>query len=112
MSSTGTMQAKTGIRRRQKTSLDPAEHFHTGWKQRTGAGGFDYTGTFEDAVACKSLKSSLADGRKVEASFSGAGTETTVVVKFDPDKQVSEDMQKAGWQAILDNFKKYTEQGV
>ena len=79
---------------------------------KDGSRGFDYTGTFDDVVACKSLKSSLADGRKVEASFSGAGTETTVVVKFDPDKQVSEDMQKAGWQAILDNFKKYTEQGV
>lgn len=78
---------------------------------KDGSRGFDYTGTFEDVVACKSLKSSLADGRKVEASFFGDGIETTVVVKFDPDKHVSEDMQKAGWQAILDNFKKYTEQG-
>ncbi len=58
----GTMQAKTGTRRRPKTSLDPAEHFHTGWKQRTRAGALIIPGP---------LKMSSPASRSNQASQTG-----------------------------------------
>jgi hypothetical protein len=51
----------------------------------------------------------MSDGRKVEIHFTANGNDTKVVETFDPETQNPVDFQKAGWQAILDNFKKYTE---
>jgi uncharacterized protein YndB with AHSA1/START domain len=48
--------------------------------------------------------------RKVSVSFFSADDKTTKIVEtFDPEAQNPEEMQRAGWQAILDNFKHYVE---
>ncbi len=52
----------------------------------------------------------MADGRKVNIVFSGHGNETRVVESFEAETTNSTELQKGGWQAILDNFKKYTEE--
>jgi hypothetical protein len=51
----------------------------------------------------------MADGRKVMVEFSAEGDVTKVVERFDAENENPVDMQQMGWQAILDNFKKYTE---
>ena len=51
----------------------------------------------------------MGDGRKVKVTFEGKGNETKVVETFDAEDQNPLEMQQGGWQAILDNFKKYTE---
>lgn len=51
----------------------------------------------------------LGDGRKVEITFIGQGTETKVIETFDAESTHPVEYQQAGWQAILDNFKTYTE---
>jgi hypothetical protein len=53
---------------------------------------------------------SLEDGRKVEISFEGKENETEIIETFDPDTSNSIELQQTGWQAIIDNFKKYAEQ--
>jgi hypothetical protein len=51
----------------------------------------------------------MADGRKVRVIFTAEGDETKVTETFDPETTHPLEMQRAGWQAILDNFRKYTE---
>ena len=51
----------------------------------------------------------MGDGRKASVDFNGVNGKTEVIVTFDAESENPLEMQKAGWQAILDNFKKYTE---
>jgi hypothetical protein len=51
----------------------------------------------------------MSDERKVRVVFLADGNETKVSETFDTESTHSVEMQRAGWQAILDNFKKYTE---
>ena len=51
----------------------------------------------------------MGDGRKVEVDFETSGDETKVVETFDAENTHPVEMQRGGWQAILDNFKKYVE---
>lgn len=51
----------------------------------------------------------MGDGRKVKINFSVDGNTTKVVESFEAENTNSIEMQKGGWQSILDNFKKYTE---
>jgi uncharacterized protein YndB with AHSA1/START domain len=76
---------------------------------KDGSFGFDFEGTYAKVEEWKNLTFSLEDGREVGVSFTGNGNKTDVVIIFDAETQNSEEMQRGGWQAILDNFKKYTE---
>jgi hypothetical protein len=51
----------------------------------------------------------MGDGRKVTIQFTGKGNETKVVETFEAESTNPVEMQRGGWQAILDNFKKYAE---
>jgi uncharacterized protein YndB with AHSA1/START domain len=77
---------------------------------KDGSFGFDFGGVYDDVRLNQSIAYTLGDGRKVKISFSGNGNQTTIVETFDAEKTNSVEMQKSGWQAILDNFKKYTEE--
>lgn len=75
---------------------------------RDGSFGFDF-----DAVYCEVSEGEHFtyefDGRLATVEFKAANRQTEVTVTFDPEKENSIELQKNGWQAILDNFKKYTE---
>ena len=51
----------------------------------------------------------LFGGRYCTVTFDDQDNTTTVTVVFDPETENPIDLQKSGWQAILDNFKRYTE---
>ncbi len=70
---------------------------------------FDLEGTYTEVMEGKKLTFKLDDGREVTASFTADGNATHVSVVFDAEDTNPVEMQKGGWQAILDNFKKYTE---
>jgi uncharacterized protein YndB with AHSA1/START domain len=70
---------------------------------------FDYSGQFTSIIPLEKIALLLDDGRKVEISFEKIGDETQVIESFDPEHENPMDMQRAGWQAILDNFKKHVE---
>ena len=76
---------------------------------KDGSFSFDFGGTYTAVEKHKLIEYVLDDGRKVEIQFSSNGVETSITESFDPETQNPHEMQQAGWQAILNNFKKYTE---
>lgn len=77
---------------------------------KDGSFSFDFEGTYDDIQQNKSIAYTIADGRKVEVTFVTNGSPTEVIETFDPESQNPIEMQRAGWQAILDNFKKLVEE--
>ncbi len=71
--------------------------------------GFDFSGIYNDVLINESLIYTLDDGRKVKILFTSIGNETKITEIFEAESTNSIDLQKTGWQAILDNFKKYAE---
>lgn len=76
---------------------------------KDGSFGFDFIGTYTEVVPQSLLTYVLEDQRSVTVTFSSKGDQTLVVETFDAEKTNPVDMQRAGWQAILHNFKKYAE---
>lgn len=83
--------------------------FNYRMESKDGVHGFDFAGTYEEIALYKSISYSLGDKRQVRVLFTDSGSATEVTVIFDPEITNSLEMQKNGWQAILDNFKKYVE---
>ena len=71
--------------------------------------GFDFSATYDEVRINEYIAYTLGDGRKVQLEFSPKGEETRITETFEPESANSVDMQRQGWQAILDNFKRYTE---
>ena len=71
---------------------------------------FDFEGIYDEVIPHQSIAYTMSDGRKVLITFKSENDITTVTEIFDPETQNPADLQKAGWQAILDNFKRYVEQ--
>jgi uncharacterized protein YndB with AHSA1/START domain len=83
--------------------------FSTTMAAKDGSFSFDFAGVYTAVIEHKLIEYTMADGRKVKVTFTSQGNETKVVETFDAEDQNPIEMQKGGWQAILDNFKKYTE---
>lgn len=76
---------------------------------KDGSMGFDFDGTYDKIVPNKLIEYTMSDGRKVKVFFSATNEETKVIETFETENNHSAEIQRAGWQSILDNFKKYTE---
>jgi uncharacterized protein YndB with AHSA1/START domain len=76
---------------------------------RDGSMGFDFSGKYTIVENLKKLEYILDDGRIVNVAFNYDLNETTVVETFDTEDLNSVQLQKEGWQNILNNFKKYSE---
>ena len=76
---------------------------------KDGSFGFDFEAIYNEVIEHKSIIYTLDDGRKVHTTFQNHGNGTSVTTIFDAENQNSEEMQKSGWQAILNNFKSYVE---
>jgi len=74
-----------------------------------GKNGFDFEGVYDELEVNTLIKYSMADGRKVTVLFTPQGESANIEVTFDLENENSEELQRQGWQAILDNFKKYVE---
>lgn len=84
--------------------------FSSRMEARDGSFGFDFGGTYEAVETHKLLSYSLEDGRVVTITFTAEGDETKVSETFDAESENPVELQQQGWQAILNNFKKYAEQ--
>lgn len=77
---------------------------------RDGSFGFDLIGIYDDVIENKLIKYHFEDDRNIEVIFEKLSDDKTKVTEnFDPENQNPVEFQKDGWQAILDNFKKYSE---
>lgn len=84
--------------------------FLTRMEAKDGSFGFDFGGIYDEVKLNEVISYTMGDGRKVTITFKSQGNETEVIETFDAETTNPIEMQQAGWQAILDNFKKYAEQ--
>ena len=83
--------------------------FKTTMAAKDGSFSFDFEGVYTNVVRNKEFEYEMADGRKVKVEFLPDGNTTKVIETFDPEKENAVDMQRAGWQAILENYRKHVE---
>jgi uncharacterized protein YndB with AHSA1/START domain len=83
--------------------------FTTTMAAKDGSMSFDFDGVYTLVKEQQAIAYTIADGRKVNITFTGKGDETNIVETFEAEDTHPLDLQKSGWQAILDNFKKYVE---
>ncbi|WP_194767249.1 SRPBCC family protein [Tamlana sp. I1] len=76
---------------------------------KDGSMGFDYSGTYLDVMKHECISLKMDDGRRAEIEFFEDDEYTTISETFEAEDSHSEEQQRAGWQAILENFKKYVE---
>ena len=83
--------------------------FKSTMASKDGTMSFDFEGEYTEVQDHSFIEYKLADGRKVDIYFIGLEDGVEIIESFDPENVNSEEMQREGWQAILDNFKKYAE---
>jgi uncharacterized protein YndB with AHSA1/START domain len=94
---------------KSENDLRTGGKFSTTMAAKDGSFSFDFGGVYTNVETNKLIEYTLGDERKVKVVFSTDGKETKVIETFDTESTNSVEMQRAGWQAILDNFKKYAE---
>lgn len=76
---------------------------------KDGSFGFDFEATYDEVVDQKKIIYTMSDGRKVDNVFEDLGDSTKVTTVFEAEGENPVEMQRDGWQAILNNFKAYAE---
>jgi uncharacterized protein YndB with AHSA1/START domain len=84
--------------------------FSSRMEAKDGNFGFDFWGVYDIVITNERIEYTLGDDRKVKIVFTDKGNATQVIEAFEAENENSIEMQKGGWQAILDNFRKYTEE--
>ena len=92
-----------------ENNLRPNEKFSWRMEAKDGSVGFDFEGTYNKIAEKEWISYKMSDGRKVDIEFTQNGNEIQVSETFDTEGTNSDEQQRAGWQAILGNFKKYVE---
>ncbi len=92
-----------------ENDLREGGRFVSRMEAKDGSMGFDFGGMYDIITNKKYIEYTMDDGRKVKITFSADDNNTKVVENFEAENTNSLELQKGGWQAILDNFKKYTE---
>lgn len=76
---------------------------------KDGSFGFDFKAVYDEIISFEKIVYTMEDGRKVLTTFEKVNDKTKITTIFEAENQNPVDMQKAGWQAILDNFRRYVE---
>ncbi len=76
---------------------------------KDGSFGFDFEAVYEEVTPREAIALVMSDGRRARTTFETVGHGTMVTTVFDAEAQNSIEMQRNGWQAILDNFRRYAE---
>jgi uncharacterized protein YndB with AHSA1/START domain len=92
-----------------ENNLAAGGRFSSRMEAKDGSMGFDFWGVHDAVKMHECIDSTLGDERKMSVLFSASGNETKVVESFEAETENPVEMQQGGWQAILNNFKKYAE---
>lgn len=76
---------------------------------KDGSMGFDFEGTYTRIVPHEVVEYRMGDGREVRVEFIERGDGVLVKETFDAETENPPELQRQGWQAILDNFGRYLE---
>lgn len=94
---------------RAENDLRVGGKFLSRMEAKDGSVGFDFEGVYDEVKTHERIVYSMSDGRRVEIQFNGEGDNTAVTETFDAENTHPIEMQKEGWQSILNNFKEYVE---
>lgn len=83
--------------------------FTTRMEARDGSFGFDFGGVYDVVIPLERIAYTMDDGRRVQIDFLPEADHVRVIERFDAETENSPEMQQAGWQAILDNYRKHVE---
>ncbi len=89
--------------------LRPGGKYVARMEARDGSFGFDFGATYDQIVPKKSFSYTIGDGRKVIVEFKPSGAIIEIIISFEAETQNPLEMQRGGWQSILNNFKEYAE---
>jgi len=92
-----------------ENDLQTGGRFSSTMAAKDGSFSFDFNGTYTDVRTNRLIAYVLEDGRNVSVEFADNGDSVAISETFDPEDQNPVEMQQGGWQAILDNFKRYVE---
>ena len=92
-----------------KNDLRPGGAFTTHMAAKDGSAGFDFAGVYSAVREHEWIAYDLDDGRHVDIEFTQSPAGVAIRQTFDPENEYPVEFQKSGWQAFLDNFKKYAE---
>lgn len=92
-----------------KNDLQKGGEFDLRMEAKDGSMGFNFTGKYEKLQPNKLISYKIADGRNVDVEFITKENDVHLKQTFDAEGTNSDEQQRNGWQAILENFKKYTE---
>lgn len=92
-----------------ENDLRPGGKYLARMEAKDGSFGFDFEAVYDEVDDKKRITYTLADGRQSTTTFEDENGQTKVKTAFDPESQNPVEFQQQGWQAILNNFKKYTE---
>jgi uncharacterized protein YndB with AHSA1/START domain len=76
---------------------------------KDGSMSFEFAGVYDEVIPLKKIAYTMGDGRKVDVLFEDLGTSTRVIETFDPENHNTLELQRTGWQAIMDNYRKHVE---
>lgn len=94
---------------RSTVDLREGGKFLSRMEARDGSSGFDFEGTYTRVVPKKVIAYRMSDGREVEVEFVEGPGGVRVKETFDAETENTPELQRNGWQAILDNFRRYVE---
>lgn len=94
---------------RAQNDLQVGAKFVFHMEARDGSLGFDFAGTYTRIEPYKLIEYQIEDGRMVTVTFGRHHNKTKIKEAFEPEGMNPPELQKAGWQSILDNFKKHVE---
>lgn len=92
-----------------ESDLQVGGRFRSRMEARDGSEGFDFTGVYTEVVLHERIAYTMDDGRQAVVTFTLGEQGTVVETQFEPEGENSLELQQAGWQAILDNFRQYVE---
>ncbi len=94
---------------RSTVDLREGGKFSARMEAKDGSQGFDFEGSFTRIVPNKTIAYRMSDGREVIVEFAERAGGVHVSETFDPESENTPELQRQGWQAILDNFKRHVE---
>ena len=94
---------------RAAVDLREGGSFQARMEAKDGSAGFDFEGTYTRVVPRKLIEYRMSDGREVKVEFEARPGQVIVKETFDAESENPPELQRQGWQAILDNFARYVE---
>jgi uncharacterized protein YndB with AHSA1/START domain len=94
---------------RSTVDLREGGKFLSRMEAKDGSAGFDFEGTYTRVVPQRTIEYRMSDGRQVKTDFVESADGVAIRSTFDAETENPPEMQRQGWQAILDNFRRHVE---